>query len=484
MSIFDVQDSANEIETTPLLHEIPQKKQKTPLPKLQISILVLVQLAEPIASMSVYPYINQLIRELDVTGGNDAVVGYYAGIIESLFFVTQALTVLMWSRLSDRIGRKPVLMIGLFGLGLSMLCFGLSTSFWTLVISRCICGMLNGNSGVMKSMMGELTDSTNMAQGFALIPITWCFGGFFGFVMGGTLARPQDRWPNIFPGHFWAKYPYFLPCAIAASVVFMSFMFVFLLEETLATKRKRSIPSNTTGDQLLDEYRSDESPSENMVAVPLRSLLIRSIIIPVVNQAFLAFLDISIFALMPLFYSTPNYLGGLGFPPQTIGLWMALFGIIDGLFQALFFAKVVDWLGPKRTFYIGISCFIPIMTMFPVMSWLVFSRGVDYMVTIVLLCQLVIIVMWDMSLASIFMFITASAPTKNVLGAVNGMGQMTASIAHAVGPMFTSSIFAFSKDHNILGGNAVFAILCIPGVGMLWLASQLPEQLQNRDEDK
>lgn len=168
------------------------------------------------------------------------------------------------------------------------------------------------------------------------------------------------------------------------------------LFQTLATKRKRN--SNATGEQLSEESRSNESPSENMANVPLRSLLIRSIIIPLANETFLAFLDICIFALMPLFYSTPHYLGGLGFTPQTIGLWMALFGIIDGLFQALFFAKIVDRLGPKRTFYTGISCFIPIMVMFPVMSWLVFSGGADYMVSIALLCQLLLIVAWDLSL--------------------------------------------------------------------------------------
>ncbi|KAG2128576.1 MFS general substrate transporter [Suillus clintonianus] len=482
MSTSDVQSS--ETERLPLLHETQQKKQKTPLPKLQVSILMLVQLAEPIASMSIYPYINQLIRELDITGGNDAAVGYYAGIIESLFFISESLTVLKWSRLSDRIGRKPVIMIGLSGAGLSMLCFGLSTSFWTLVASRCICGMLSGNSGVMRSMMGEITDSTNMAQGFALIPITWCIGGFFGFMMGGTLARPQDRWPNLFAGQFWAKYPYFLPCAIAASIIFVSFMLVFLLEETLATKRKRNISSDTVDRQLLEGTRNNESPSESMANVPLRSLLIPTIIIPLANQALLAFLDICIFALIPLFYSTPNYLGGLGFGPPAIGSWMALFGVMDGLFQALFFAKVVDKLGPKRTFYISTSCFIPIMIMFPVMSWLVFSRGVDYTVTIALLCQLVLIVAWDLSLASIFMFVTASAPAKNLLGAVNGMGQMTTSIAHAVGPVFAASIFAFSKDHNILGGHAVYVVLCLPAVGMMWLASHLPEELQNRDEDE
>lgn len=81
------------------------------------------------------------------------------------------------------------------------------------------------------------------------------------------------------------------------------------------------------------------------------------------------------------------------------------------------------------------------------------------------------------------MFVTASAPAKNVLGAVNGMGQMSVSIARAIGPMTAASIFAFSKDHQILGGHAVFVVLCIPVVGLLWLASHLPEELQNRDED-
>lgn len=52
---------------------------------------------------------------------------------ESLFFVAQALTTLHWSRLSDHVGRKPVLLIGLMGLSISNVCFGLSTTFWTIV---------------------------------------------------------------------------------------------------------------------------------------------------------------------------------------------------------------------------------------------------------------------------------------------------------------------------------------------------------------
>ena len=57
---------------------------------------------------------------------------------ESLFFVTEALTVLQWSRASDHIGRKPVILIGLIGTALSMLAFGLSRTFWTLVLRFCL----------------------------------------------------------------------------------------------------------------------------------------------------------------------------------------------------------------------------------------------------------------------------------------------------------------------------------------------------------
>jgi hypothetical protein len=66
MSISDVQGY---VETSSLLHETPQAKQKTPLPKLQISILMLVLLAEPIACMSIYPYINQVVTISKASSG-------------------------------------------------------------------------------------------------------------------------------------------------------------------------------------------------------------------------------------------------------------------------------------------------------------------------------------------------------------------------------------------------------------------------------
>ncbi|KAG1742474.1 major facilitator superfamily domain-containing protein [Suillus lakei] len=442
-------------ETTPLVPAKGSKKLRTPLPKLQIGILLTLQLAEPMVSTSIFPYINQLIRELGITGGDEAAVGYYAGIIESLFFVGQASAMLRWARLSDRIGRKPV---------------------------RCMCGFLNGNMGVIKTMMGELTDSTNMVQGFALALTAWCIGGFLGPLIGGTFARPQDHWPTIFSGSFWGKYPYFLPCAVAACLLVLALvMMSIFLEETLSTNRRPKFTSTTV---VISSSSDRESLAQKSMAnMPLRSLLTPAVVIAIANFAMLAFLDISFMVLWPLFFSTPVYLGGLGFDPASIGSWMALFGIIDAVFQAFFCAKIVDWVGPKRLFCVSVSCYAPAMAMFPIMSWILRVRGkVDHATTFALLCQLIMAVAWHMAYGTISLFIKASAPTNNVLGAINGLGQTSASVARAVGPALATSLFAASKEHNLLGGNAVFVILIILAGGFRWLASRLPDEIQDRDE--
>ncbi|KAG1858802.1 major facilitator superfamily domain-containing protein [Suillus subalutaceus] len=465
-------------EITPLFHAEASKKPKTPLPKRQIGILMMLQLVEPIASTSIYPYINQLISELGITRGNHAAVGYYAGIIESLFFVAQALTVLRWTRLSDRIGRKPVLVIGLSGACISILCFGLSRTFWSLVISRCMCGFLNGNAGVMKTMVGELTDSTNMAQAFAMFPIVWCIGGFVGPLIGGILARPQDSWPALFANSFWGKYPYFLPCAVAACWIALALLMMSIFsEETLSTQR-RPMASATLG-----VPSSESLPQQSMAYTPLQYLLTPTVVVTIANYAMLASLDVSFGALLPLFLSTPTNLGGLGFTPSSIGSWLAFFGIMVGVFQVLFFAKIVDRLGPKRLFCMSVSCFPSVMVMFPIMSWLVSARGgIDHVVTFTLLCQLVLMMIWSMAFGTVFMFITASAPTNTALGAIHGLGQTSASMARAVGPALATSLFAVSKERNLLAGNAVYVVLIILGGALRWLGSQLPDEIQDRNE--
>lgn len=470
-------------EETPLI--ITKPKRKTPLPKRQLGIVLLLQLCEPITSQSIYPYINQLVSELDITGGDERKVGYYAGLIESLFFATEAVTVLQWSRISDHIGRKPVLLLGLFGTTLSMLAFGLSRTFWGLVASRCVTGLLNGNIGVMKSVMGELTDSTNRAEGFALVPVIWAAGVTFGPFLGGTLSRPHERFPTLFSSPFWERYPYFLPCLATSSFVLFAFVVaLFLFKETLP-KRKTNhvrvrVPSSASDDTLVGgnlERTFDDAP------LPLRQIIVWPVIISVSNYVSLAFLNICMNALLPLFFAMPIEIGGLGLSPPTIGFLMGLYGAGCGVFQGLFFSRIVERFGEKRVFMFGVSLFIPMFAMFPVISCVARWYGLCTSVWVLVSVFLSLLAVMDLSYGCIFMYITTSAPNKRSLGATNGLSQTTVSIARAIGPAMSTSLFSISVEKNILGGYGVYALLSFLSVLALILGSKLPEALWEEKEE-
>ena len=72
------------------------------------------------------------------------------------------------------------------------------------------------------------------------------------------------------------------------------------------------------------------------------------------------------------------------------------------------------------------------------------------------------------------MYISSAAPNKRSLGATNGIAQMTVSIQRSVGPALAASLFAFSLEKNILGGNFAYVVLIgMVGIG-LGVAAQLP----------
>lgn len=104
-----------------------------------------------------------MLEDINVTPDRKR-IGYYAGLIESLFAISQLCTVFFWGRLSDRIGRKPVLLIGLSGLMVGLTLFGLQHTFVGLVVTRSFAGAMNGNIAILKSVFTEITDATNQAR--------------------------------------------------------------------------------------------------------------------------------------------------------------------------------------------------------------------------------------------------------------------------------------------------------------------------------
>ena len=94
----------------------------------------------------------------------------------SVFFIAQFCTAIMWGRVSDRYGRRPVLLTGLIGNSVSSCLFGLSKNLWWAIGSRALCGIMNGNSGVARSMVSEITDNTNKAKAFSIFGFCWGAG--------------------------------------------------------------------------------------------------------------------------------------------------------------------------------------------------------------------------------------------------------------------------------------------------------------------
>ncbi|KIY43434.1 MFS general substrate transporter [Fistulina hepatica ATCC 64428] len=458
-------------EETPLLL---QHVQRTPLDWDQLSIVLFLQLAEPLTSQVIYPFSPQLIRDIGVTHGDETKVGYYVGLLQSLFFMTQALTVLNWSRLSDSIGRKPVILIGLSGLSLSMYCFGLSRTFWGLVLSRALNGALNGNIGVIKSMMAEMTDNTNIALAYSFMPLAWTLGGTLGPVIGGMLSRPADRFPSLFGNSaFHKEFPYFLPCAVPATFSALAWLIVY-------TRLRETVKSPMSIWQVLGlaPAKRPASPVEELPdaekPLPFRAVLTRPVIIAGANYALLSLVEITFRAVQPVFFSTPLELGGLGLPPSTIGSILSVYGILNGVFQLGFFARIHDTFGTKRTFIFGIASAIPVFLSFPIISHLVKTQGVTPLVWAFVAIQIASSIVISLSYGAVFIFISDASPNRASLGATNGVCQMSVSIMRALGPAVSNTLLSLTMKHNWMGGYFVyFVLLIIVGVA-LFVASLLP----------
>ncbi|CAE6442044.1 unnamed protein product [Rhizoctonia solani] len=334
----------------------------TPLPMRQLSILLLMQLSEPIAYSVIYPFVARLVNETGITGGDGSKIGYYTGMIESIFFLTESVFTLQYGRISDRIGRRPVLMFGLFGQALSIFLFGLSKQFWQLILSRSLSGALNANMGVAKSMVVELTDETNQAQAFAFTPMVWSIGSTFGPFLGGTLSHPAKHLPSLFDTPFWNEYPYFLPCLTAA--VYASCVFVV---GALFLKETHNVYVENRTNSTLEHGDAPSRPSPPKRWTSIRSILTRRTRIAIINYACLAFSDIAYLSLLPVVFAVSVKDGGLDFSSRTIGFILGLQGIVTGLFQVLFFAPLHRRFGNKRLYVMGYLCYSFLILSLPVM---------------------------------------------------------------------------------------------------------------------
>ncbi|KAJ7627374.1 major facilitator superfamily domain-containing protein [Roridomyces roridus] len=457
---------------------------RTPLPRLQLFILLLIQFAEPITAMVIYPFVVQFVRDTGITGGDESKTGFYAGLLESAFFLAESLTVFQFGRLSDIYGRRPVLLLAPIGLCVSMLGFGLSRSFWTLLVFRCTQGAFNGNIGVSKTAMNEISDSTNAADVFSYIPLMWSVGVTLSPFIGGVFANPATKWPDTLGKISLLRYrPYFLPCAIAGFIAFLSFVFAFLgLKETLpsAMARQRKKKSGGETEPLLAETQTETDPEGSETLVDLRGLLTGPVRIALINHGCLSFTDMCWGALLPLVYATPIGMGGLGLKPYDIGLIMGLCGITNAILQSLVGGRVIRYFGPRRVFTASFVAFMITFAAFPVMTWLAARAGrVDGAVIFVLCVQLASSTMLYFAYSCVMLFTMDAAPNKASVGSVTGLAQMVGTSLRSIAPSFASSLFSLSVKNNIAGGYFVYFVLIMVTLGAIRCTLLLPRKMRS-----
>ncbi|KAH7384441.1 major facilitator superfamily domain-containing protein, partial [Pyrenochaeta sp. MPI-SDFR-AT-0127] len=192
----------------------------------------LCRICEPIAFMSIFPYAYFMVKSFGIAK-NESEIAMYTGMVTSSFAFMECVSGIFWGRLSDRVGRKKVLLGGLFGTGLSMLLFGFARSLPMALIARALGGLLNGNIGVLQTTVAELvTDERHQPRAYSIMPFVWCLGTIIGGALGGLLASPADVLP-MFKGSIFETFPYLLPNLVCASVVVFGLTVgVLFLEET------------------------------------------------------------------------------------------------------------------------------------------------------------------------------------------------------------------------------------------------------------
>jgi MFS family permease len=224
-------------------------------------VVALCRICEPIAFMSIFPYAYRMIESFHSARDPDQ-ISIYAGMLITAFAFAEFSTGVIWGRISDKVGRKPVLIFGLAGTALSMLVFGFATNLQTAIIARALGGLLNGNVGVLQTTVAELvTVKEHQPRAYSIMPFIWCLGSIIGPVMGGALAQPCTSFPWLFDEHsLFATYPFLLPNLVCVVILLFGIAIGLLfLDETHAAKKHQPDWGRRLGSLLVEKALAQRS---------------------------------------------------------------------------------------------------------------------------------------------------------------------------------------------------------------------------------
>jgi MFS transporter, DHA1 family, multidrug resistance protein len=148
------------------------------------------------------------------------------GLLMAVYSLMQLLFAPMWGRISDRIGRKPVIMIGILGLSLSFFLMAISTELWMLFAARIIGGLLSSaNMPTVMAYVADITSEEDRGKGMGIIGASVGLGFIFGPAIGGVFSQSSLNTPFY----------------LAGATSLLTFLLVtFVLKESLTVEQRNS----------------------------------------------------------------------------------------------------------------------------------------------------------------------------------------------------------------------------------------------------
>ncbi|KAK9727657.1 hypothetical protein K7432_001641 [Basidiobolus ranarum] len=483
----------------------------TPLPMRQLIILCLVRLAEPINYTILFPFMYKMVKWMNV-GESEEDVSSFAGLIAASFAIAQFISGIPWGILSDRIGRKPVILMGLLGSTVGILLFGLSRSYVMAILSRSLAGILNGNIGVIKSLLAEITDDTNRAKAFTLLPLVWGVGSVVGPLLGGLLSEPASQYPSIFGGNeFLIRYPYFLPCAIGACISLAGSIFgAIYLEETLAKKvKKQSNQTETKQENSVYTVSESCSTSDESVKTTSKrfkfgflSSLTKPVHVVVLSYVLFSLQNVTWDELYNLWTAAPSSQYGLGLDQQKISITLAVVGILTPIVQLIIYPPLQRRYGDLKCYMVVLFVYIPFYFLQPFIAdlaryanqfqttdtstynwvWVGVWAGIG-------LCLITKVICSPICFTATSILLTDVCPSKETLGAVNGYSQAVVSLTRAIGPALGGVLLSNSiksslpfplNSHLVWNVLALFAL--VTWIESFWVRSVLAKESIKKGE--
>ena len=175
------------------------------------------------------------------------VSAFQVGLLYSIYSLAQLVFSPYWGGLSDRVGRRPIMLVSTFGSSLAYLVFAFSNSYGILFASRLIAGIMGGNISTAQAYVADVTTLEDRAKGMGIIGAA--FG--IGFVLGPALATLLIHSAFLKLFHISEAHRFMVPGFFASLLSFTSFLLVwFKLPETKHAAQNENDPGRIVKDSI------------------------------------------------------------------------------------------------------------------------------------------------------------------------------------------------------------------------------------------